>query len=66
MLGVVVKVIGGHCYPCYIKPEVTAARKKAITEKKVHTRLYWGQPSWSRQVHAMLVQKHAKHSNLCV
>jgi len=34
VLGVVVKVIGGHCYPCYRKPELTAARKKTIAEKK--------------------------------
>jgi hypothetical protein len=27
-------VRGGVCHPCYQKPEATAARKKAMAEKK--------------------------------
>jgi len=34
LLGVEVKVTGGVCNPCYKKPERTAARKKAMVEKK--------------------------------
>jgi hypothetical protein len=34
VLGVEVKVRGGVCYPCYTKPEATAARKKIMAEKK--------------------------------
>ena len=34
LLGVQVKVRGRVCYPCYTKPEATAARKKIMAEKK--------------------------------
>ena len=33
LLGVQVKVRGGVCYPCYTKPEATAARKKNWRKK---------------------------------
>ncbi len=42
LLGVQVKVRGRVCYPCYTKPEATAARKKNLAEKKRFEE--WHQP----------------------